>query len=97
MFYALYESNFQRVDHSFPFQCKTGILLVGTSQLDQDRLRCHTFEVMQEELDLINRIVDIVQELDPDIIVGWDVQTASWGYLNARANTYGNIPRQLSI
>lgn len=46
---------------------------------------------MLGELDLINRIIDVVRELDPDIIVGWDVQTASWGYLNARANTYGIV------
>lgn len=93
IFYALYDSNFPRVDHSSPFRCETGILVVEDAQVDARRIRDWTFETVYGELDLINRIIDIVQELDPDIIVGWDVQVASWGYLSARANTYGaDIP-----
>lgn len=37
------------------------------------------------ELDLINRIVDIVRFHDPDIITGYEVHNASWGYLIERA------------
>ena len=65
------------------------MLVLENAQLDARRIRNQTFETVSGELDLINRTVDIVQELDPDIIVGWDVQLASWGYLSARANTYG--------
>ena len=38
---------------------------------------------------MINRLIDVVNELDPDIVTGWEVQAASWGYLSARASTYG--------
>lgn len=37
------------------------------------------------ELDLINRIVDIVRFHDPDIITGYEVHNTSWGYLIERA------------
>lgn len=37
------------------------------------------------ELDLINRLVDIVRYHDPDIITGYEVHNGSWGYLIERA------------
>jgi DNA polymerase zeta len=37
------------------------------------------------ELDLINRLVDIVRYHDPDIITGYEVHNGSWGYVIERA------------
>ncbi|CAI7665772.1 unnamed protein product [Penicillium manginii] len=37
------------------------------------------------ELDMINRLVDIVRDLDPDIITGYEVHNGSWGYVIERA------------
>ncbi|KAI9749651.1 MAG: hypothetical protein M4579_006791 [Chaenotheca gracillima] len=37
------------------------------------------------ELDVINRIVDIVRAFDPDILTGFEVHGGSWGYLIERA------------
>jgi DNA polymerase zeta len=37
------------------------------------------------ELDMINRLVDIVRYHDPDIITGYEVHNASWGYVIERA------------
>ncbi len=39
------------------------------------------------ELDLINRMVDIVRHYDPDILTGYEVHGGSWGYLIERART----------
>jgi DNA polymerase zeta len=39
----------------------------------------------EDELDLINRIVDIVRQFDPDILTGYEVHNSSWGYLIERA------------
>jgi DNA polymerase zeta len=64
-------------------------VVVQTAQLEQRRLRGFELDVVPDELELINRIVDIIVDLDPDIIVGWEVQTGSWGYLNARGRSYG--------
>ncbi|KAJ4286287.1 DNA polymerase zeta [Kalmusia sp. IMI 367209] len=42
-------------------------------------------EAEEDELDLINRIVDIVRFFDPDILTGYEVHNSSWGYLIERA------------
>ncbi|KAL8708262.1 MAG: hypothetical protein Q9220_006839 [cf. Caloplaca sp. 1 TL-2023] len=48
---------------------------------------CSSAEVEEEdtELDLINRMVDVVREHDPDIITGYEVHGGSWGYIIERA------------
>ncbi|KAF2741562.1 hypothetical protein EJ04DRAFT_571630 [Polyplosphaeria fusca] len=38
-----------------------------------------------DELELINRMVDIVRQFDPDILTGYEVHNGSWGYLIERA------------
>ena len=40
------------------------------------------------ELDLINRLIDIVRERDPDILAGYEVQSSSWGYVIERARLH---------
>ena len=44
-------------------------------------------EVEEEpsELDLINRMVDIVRNHDPDVLTGFEVHGGSWGYMIERA------------
>jgi DNA polymerase zeta len=42
-------------------------------------------EYESDELELINRIVDIVRQFDPDILAGYEVHNSSWGYLIERA------------
>lgn len=68
-----------------------GILVVQNPQLDPRRLRGYSLEVLSDELELINRIIDIIADVDPDILVGWEVQAASWGYLNSRGSQYGRM------
>lgn len=47
----------------------------------------YPIEVEEEstELDLINRLVDIVRLHDPDILTGYEVHGGSWGYLIERS------------
>lgn len=76
----------------------SGIVIMQDSLSDQQRLRDVRLEVVPSEWELISKVVDIVVELDPDILVGWELQRASWGYLSARGQQYGghlaviNIP-----
>ncbi|KAF1958896.1 hypothetical protein CC80DRAFT_533856 [Byssothecium circinans] len=42
-------------------------------------------EYEEDELDIINRLVDIVRHFDPDILTGYEVHNSSWGYLIERA------------
>lgn len=68
----------------------TGIIAVRSANVTSARLRDYTMEVVESELELLNRLVDRVVELDPDIVSAWEVQTASWGYVRARGkDIYG--------
>jgi DNA polymerase zeta len=67
----------------------TGIIAIQNVQLNPRRIREFYLDIVDTELDLLNRISDIVGEFDPDILTGWEVQRASWGYLNSRAKQYG--------
>lgn len=69
---------------------KTGIITVD-SEYFHTRLAPEVGEVriVSNELDLINDIIDKVLELDPDILAGWEIQAASWGYLETRGKTFG--------
>ena len=55
-------------------------------------------DVEDNELDLLNRAVDVVRELDPDILTGFEVHNASWGYLieRARLKYEFNLPDEFS-
>lgn len=83
--------SFQAASDGRPLKvsCPSGILMVQNKELNQSRLRGISVEYATTELDLINTVVDLVVELDPDIICGWEVQSASWGYLNERGQHYG--------
>ncbi|WVO13980.1 hypothetical protein L204_101605 [Cryptococcus depauperatus] len=43
------------------------------------------FEVVEDELELINWVIDTVKYWDPDILAGWEIHNSSWGYLSLRA------------
>jgi DNA polymerase zeta len=69
-------------------QYKTGVLVLSDeSGIAKDIAASTSTEVEheEEELDLLNRLVDIVRDLDPDILAGYEVHNGSWGYLIERA------------
>lgn len=69
---------------------KTGIIIVESEHFDRRMMpRVGEVNVVSNELDLINTTIDMVLELDPDILAGWEVQAASWGYLEARGRSFG--------
>jgi DNA polymerase zeta len=74
---------------------RKGVVVVKNALLDSRVLRDIPSLVVATELDLLNTVVDVVLDFDPDIICGWEIQSSSWGYLGARGQTYGlcSIPR----
>lgn len=61
-----------------------------TSNFDQhtlDRLGLgqYAFDIVDSELELINTFVDKVVAWDPEVLCGYEIQNASWGYLLERA------------
>ncbi|KAH9828841.1 DNA polymerase type-B family [Teratosphaeria destructans] len=55
-------------------------------------------EAEETELDMLNKVVDIVRHYDPDILTGYEVHNSSWGYLIERARlAYEfNLPDEFS-
>ncbi|CAO1623914.1 unnamed protein product [Parajaminaea phylloscopi] len=41
--------------------------------------------VVNAELDMFNALIDLVRELDPEILVGYEIHNGSWGYVIERA------------
>ncbi|PNS15923.1 DNA polymerase zeta catalytic subunit [Sphaceloma murrayae] len=82
-----------------------GVLVLDVSGDDDDSLTARikkqtAVEVAFEcdELDLLNHVVDIVREFDPDILSGYEVHNSSWGYLieRARLKYEYNLPDEFS-
>lgn len=67
-----------------------------SERINAQRLPSLKAEFVETELDVLNVIIDRVVQLDPDIIAGWEVQAASWGYLSARGRAYGE-PNNSSV
>lgn len=91
IFYSFQDSDAEPISSNL----RKGVIIVGNALLDTRALRDIPSQVVDTELDLLNAAVDLVFELDPDVITGWDVQSSSWGYLGARGQQYGLRPRQL--
>jgi DNA polymerase zeta len=71
-----------------------GVIIVGNALLDPRALRDIPSQVVDTELDLLNTTVDLVLDLDPDVVSGWEIQSSSWGYLTARGQKYGQCSRR---
>ncbi|EMC98032.1 hypothetical protein BAUCODRAFT_120942 [Baudoinia panamericana UAMH 10762] len=67
---------------------KMGIAVLDKVQIDAE----------DSELDVINRMVEIVRTYDPDILTGFEVHNSSWGYLieRARLQYEYNLPDEFS-
>ncbi|XP_076277672.1 DNA polymerase zeta catalytic subunit isoform X2 [Lasioglossum baleicum] len=58
---------------------------------------CPTSYVSSEE-DLLNSLIVLLRHCDADILVGWEIESHSWGYIIQRANRIGfnNFTWQIS-
>lgn len=75
-------------DFEAPAIYKSGILVLSADGALADRMRhAVSDQVIHEssELDLLNRMVEIVRAYDPDVLTGYEVHGSSWGYLIERA------------
>ena len=86
VFYA-YQETSDHDDTGDPLT--SGVITVHNHRTDPKRLRDHPIQTVGTELELLNRVTDIIVEFDPDILAGWEIQSASWGYCDARGRTYG--------
>ncbi|XP_035734954.1 DNA polymerase zeta catalytic subunit-like isoform X3 [Vespa mandarinia] len=46
-------------------------------------------QYVESEEDLLNNLVTLIRRCDPDILIGWEVEVLSWGYIFQRALNMG--------
>lgn len=65
-----------------------GYIVVDSNAVRDGRVRLDGIpcQVVDSELDLINAVIDMVKEWDPDVLSGWELHNASWGYVSSRAD-----------
>lgn len=65
----------------------SGVVTVGVyHDIKRIQRSCNVeVQVENSETDLINALVYIVREFDPDILCGYEVHSSSWGYIIGRA------------
>ncbi|KAH9178730.1 hypothetical protein EDB89DRAFT_2111621 [Lactarius sanguifluus] len=85
VFYSFNESGVESDSSDF----RRGLIIVGDPPKDSRTLCDVPSQIVATELDLLNAAIDLVLDLDPDIIAGWEIQSSSWGYLGARGSQYG--------
>ncbi|XP_076640510.1 DNA polymerase zeta catalytic subunit isoform X1 [Colletes latitarsis] len=76
-------------------QMEHGAIVVN-SCIDNSKLKtiysigstCPTSYVSSEE-DLLKSLIILIRHCDPDILVGWEVESLSWGYILQRASYIG--------
>lgn len=92
-------------DEQLDEDTKTGIVILADPDDSTlvERIRRavgNTVQIDEEddELDLFNRMVDVVRSHDPDILAGYEVHNSSWGYLieRARLQYEFNLPDEFS-
>ncbi|XP_076686257.1 DNA polymerase zeta catalytic subunit isoform X1 [Andrena cerasifolii] len=101
IFYAIHNdvplsSHMERMEH--------GAILVNPSiqnskvkNIYSSSTTCPASYVSSEE-DLFNSLVTLIRHYDPDILVGWEIESLSWGYIQQRASriNFNNFIRQIS-
>lgn len=67
---------------------RTGLIIVSGDEINFDRLGLShlAVEVVEDELELFNTLIDLVRAFDPEILVGWEIHSSSWGYIVERAS-----------
>ncbi|KAI8393678.1 uncharacterized protein BYT42DRAFT_551883 [Radiomyces spectabilis] len=81
------------------FQQGYHIGIIAVSGMDPHSLGFHNVDVelVDSEKDLLHALIDRVRLYDPDLLVGYELHSASWGYLIERAATYDiNLIDELS-
>lgn len=67
---------------------RVGVLVLSEAEGLANKISRHLHVEVEEEsseLNLLNKMVDLVRFYDPDILTGYEVHNGSWGYLIERA------------
>ena len=70
---------------------RCGFLVQG-NLTDQSWKLSADVQISSSERELLTELVHLVRSLDPDIVIGYELQNSSWGYLIERARQFGKFP-----
>ena len=66
---------------------RAGIMITGDAGFTESMLRKLadvSIDIQIDEVDMINSLIGIVRDLDPDILTGYEVHSSSWGFVIER-------------
>ncbi|CAD6888345.1 unnamed protein product [Tilletia caries] len=69
---------------------RSGAIMLRPEHFHPHRLAlpCDDVFVFDTELEVLTTLVDVVRELDPEILAGYEIHNASWGYVAERAHKH---------
>ncbi|KAE8233840.1 hypothetical protein CF326_g1124 [Tilletia indica] len=69
---------------------RTGVIMLRPDHFHPHRLAlpCDDVFVFDTELEILTTLVDVVRELDPEILAGYEIHNGSWGYVIERASKH---------
>ena len=85
---AAYSISIDADDADLPPTCIHGAIMVASEPHDFDSTGLQ-IEVVDCEEDLYVAVAKLIRTYNPDILVGYDVQRASWGFMLKRASHLG--------
>lgn len=93
IFYCFVDSNEMFKNNKF----KTGILIYDKSEQRDEKYKFQNIledsemiEVYNSEILMFQRLINLINYFDPDILSGYEIHTQSWGYLIDRARLAHN-------
>ncbi|XP_072748534.1 DNA polymerase zeta catalytic subunit [Anoplolepis gracilipes] len=88
LFYAIYND----VPMDANEQIEHGAIIVNSSPISARLNKIHSASAMcpilyvTTEQDIFNSLVKLIEQHNPDILLGWEVEALSWGYIFQRAS-----------
>ncbi|XP_011498126.1 PREDICTED: DNA polymerase zeta catalytic subunit [Ceratosolen solmsi marchali] len=95
VFYAIYNDVPPDWEKTKPLEC--GIVIVESAEANSkckssnyaNAQKEQSIVYVENEIDMFNSVLSIIERHDPEILIGWDLELLSWGYMFQRASLLG--------
>ncbi|KAL0083347.1 hypothetical protein F4703DRAFT_1105708 [Phycomyces blakesleeanus] len=90
VFWALQTDNGAATTDNLQSNYVTGIITVDPTPVSKIGINDMEVDYVENELSIFCTLIDKIRMYDPDILVGYELNNSSWGYLIERAAANGN-------
>ncbi|XP_008215763.1 DNA polymerase zeta catalytic subunit [Nasonia vitripennis] len=102
VFYAIHNDVPPDWNQAKPLDC--GVIIVDPEKVNSKIKKLNggteqeqSLIYVEKEEDVFEEVVSLIQRCDPEILIGWDIEFLSWGYLFQRASVFGkNLSGKIS-